>query len=96
MRVRTFLRRAVVPNILPAITCTAVLLALRSFASHSVFGVFLAAALGCITYVVTYLLTGATSGEKRRGLAFVTRPLPRRWRTELVDAGPAPHEDTAS
>jgi hypothetical protein len=93
MRIRTFARRAVVPNILPTVTCAAVLFALHGVASHSVYGLFLAAAAGCVTYVVTYFLTGATRGEKHRGFAFVTRPLPRRWRPDVVPVGPMSHDD---
>ncbi len=92
MRIRTFLRRTVVPNILPLVTCSVVLLGLRRYASHSLFTLFMVAIVGCVTYVVTYLLTGATPGEKHRGLAFVTRPLPQRWRTELVPTWSDSHE----
>jgi len=93
MRIRTFTGRAVVPNILPTVTASAVLLGLRGVASHSVYGLFLAAAAGCVTYLVTYFLTGATRGEKHRAFAFVTRPLPRRWRPDVVHVGPLSHDD---
>ena len=93
MPIRTFLGRAVVPNILPSVACSVVLLALRRYASHSIVTLFMVALVGCLTYIVIYLLTGATPGEKDRGLAFVTRPLPRSWRSGLVPAASESHEN---
>ncbi len=79
-----FLRRAIVPNILPASGSAAVLLALRGVANHSIPELFLAAMAGFATYLVLYFTIGATGGERERALAFVTRPLPARWRTHVT------------
>jgi O-antigen/teichoic acid export membrane protein len=87
--VSTFARRAVVPNILPALSCTAVLLGLRAVAGQSLPWLVLEAALGCVTYLVVYFTTAATPGERQRGLAFITRPLPSRWRTHGVVVAPS-------
>ena len=92
--VPTFLWRAVIPNVFPALTCTAVLLGLRTIAIQSIAWLVFEAAAGCTTYLVTYFATGASPGERQRGLAFITRPLPARWRLGSV-AGPpvATHDD---
>ena len=82
LRVSTFARRAVVPNILPASACAAVLLGLRAVAGQSLPWLVLEGAAGCVTYLVVYFTTGATLGERQRGLAFLTRPLPTRWRPQ--------------
>jgi len=79
----TFARRSLVPNILPAAGCAAVLLALKHVIGHSLALLILAALAGCITYLVLYFTTGATLGERQRALAFITRPLPARWRTHF-------------
>jgi hypothetical protein len=86
LRVSTFLWRAVVPNILPALGCAAVLLGLRSVVGQSLPWLVLQGALGAATYLVLYFTTGATPGERQRGLAFITRPLPTRWRPHTVVA----------
>jgi len=92
--VSTFLWRAVVPNILPALACTAVLLGLRRIAIRSIAWLVFEAAAGCTTYLVTYFATGASPGERQRGLAFITRPLPARWRVPSVTGSPvATHDD---
>ena len=93
--VSTFLRRAVVPNILPALACAAVLLGLRAVAGQSLPWLVLEGILGSATYLVVYFAIGATPGERQRGLAFITRPLPLRWRPPTVVAAPImTHDDT--
>ncbi len=81
--VSRFARRAFAPNILPASSCAVVLLALRGVADHSIPLLFVAAVAGCATYLVVYFTIGATHGERQRALAFVTRPLPSRWRSHV-------------
>ena len=41
---------------------------------------FCEAGVGCVTYLVLFFMTGASPEERQRGLAFITRPLPARWR----------------
>jgi O-antigen/teichoic acid export membrane protein len=95
LRVSTFLWRAVVPNILPALGCAAVLLGLRSVVGQSLPWLMLQGALGAATYLVLYFTTGATPGERQRGLAFITRPLPTRWRPHtVVAASLMTHDET--
>jgi hypothetical protein len=84
MRVSTFLRQTVVPNILPAVGCTAVLLGLGRVPVHSVIWLFCEAGAACVTYLVLFFMTGASPEERQRGLAFITRPLPARWRQHPV------------
>jgi O-antigen/teichoic acid export membrane protein len=69
--VRTVLRRAVVPHILPSIVCTGVLVALLKVAEASVVGLFVAAAAGCISYLAVYFVTGATPGDRQRVLGYL-------------------------
>jgi O-antigen/teichoic acid export membrane protein len=88
----TFLRRAVVPSILPALACGGVLLAFRPVA-HSVPMLVAAALVSIGVYLGLYLATGATSGERRRAAAFVTRPLPSRWRQPAVPLSTVMAED---
>ncbi len=88
LRVSTVILRSVVPNVIPAVGCTAVLLGLRLVPSQSVIWLFCEAGLGCVTYLVLFFATGASPEERHRGLAFVTRPLPARWR-------PQPHVASA-
>jgi O-antigen/teichoic acid export membrane protein len=68
--VRTLVRRAVVPHILPSIVSIAVLLALFTTAEASVVGLFVAAAAGCISYLAVYYVTGATPGDRERVLGY--------------------------
>lgn len=82
LRVSTVVRRAFVPNIVPAVGCTAVLLGLRLVPLGSVPWLFFEAAAGCVTYLLLFFATAATPGERQRGLAFVARPLPARWRPQ--------------
>jgi hypothetical protein len=80
MRVSTMLTRAILPNVVPAVGCTAAMLLLRLVPLVSLPWLFVVAIAGCGTYVALYLVTGATPSERGRALAFVTRPLPSRWR----------------
>jgi O-antigen/teichoic acid export membrane protein len=90
--VSSFARRALAPNIIPALGCAAVLLALRGVAAHSIPQLFLSAVAGSATYLVLYFTIGATPGERERALAFVTRPLPARWRTHVEPPTVTDHE----
>ncbi len=80
VRVSTFLWQAVVPNILPGVGCVAALLGLGRVPLHSVIWLFCEAGVGCVTYLALFFMTGASPEERSRGLAFITRPLPARWR----------------
>ena len=82
--VTRFLRRAVVPNILPAAASAGVLLALRPVAHNSAPLLVVATLAGFATYLSIYFALGATPGERLRAMAFVTRPLPARWRRPAV------------
>jgi O-antigen/teichoic acid export membrane protein len=93
--VSTVVRRAFVPNIVPAVGCTAVLLGLRLVPLGSVPWLLFEAAAGCITYLLLFFATAATPGERQRGLAFVTRPLPARWRPQTRVSSPAVVADDA-
>jgi O-antigen/teichoic acid export membrane protein len=94
LSVPVFLRRAVAPNIMPALACAGVLLLLRQVPIGSVAWLVFEAAAGCITYLVVYFATGSSPGERQRGLAFITRPLPARWRPHTVTASTvATHDD---
>ena len=68
--VRTLVRKAVVPHILPSIVSIGVLLALFTTAEASVVGLFVAAAAGCISYLAVYYVTGATPGDRERVLGY--------------------------
>ena len=83
LRVSTFVRRALVPNILPAVGCAAVLLGLRLVPVQSVAWLFFEAAAGCVAYLLLFFTTAATPDERKRGLSFITRPLPARWRPNI-------------
>jgi O-antigen/teichoic acid export membrane protein len=82
LRVSTVLRQSVIPNVIPAVGCTAVLLALGRVPVRSVPWLFCEAGAACVTYLVLFFMTGASPEERQRGLAFVTRPLPGRWRPQ--------------
>jgi len=96
LRVSTLARRALAPNIIPAVGCTAVLLGLRLVSVRSVPWLVFEAAAGCATYLALFFATAATPGERRRGLAFITRPLPARWRPDISLSPPAAIVDDAS
>jgi O-antigen/teichoic acid export membrane protein len=84
--VRRFIRAAMVPNVLPAVACAAVLLVMRPVAGNSIPLLVAATVAGCAAYLLVYFATGATGDERHRARAFVTRPLPQRWRFTV--AGP--------
>ena len=99
LSVRSLLRGALVPNILPALACAAVLLALRRVSGDSIPLLVVTTLAGCATYLLVYLSTGAAPGERQRALAFVTRPLPARWRHgddtaphQIADNPPSPND----
>ena len=71
IKVRTLLWRSVVPHLLPTAASAAVLVSLVKVAEHSVVGLFLDAALGCLTYLGVYFATGATPGDRQRLLGYV-------------------------
>ena len=83
MRVSTLFTRAILPNVVPAVGCTAAMLLLRLVPLTSLPWLFVVALAGCGAYIGLYLVTGATPSERGRALAFVTRPLPPRWRHTL-------------
>jgi O-antigen/teichoic acid export membrane protein len=89
LRLSTFFGRALVPNIVPALGCAGVLLGLRAVPLGSVPWLLFEAAAGCGVYLVLFFATAATPDERSRGLAFITRPLPARWRRDM--RLPAPH-----
>jgi O-antigen/teichoic acid export membrane protein len=95
LRVSTVVRRAFVPNIVPAVGCTVVLLGLRLVPLGSVPWLFFEAAAGCAAYLLLFFATAATPGERQRGLAFVARPLPARWRPQSPVSPPAVVADDA-
>jgi O-antigen/teichoic acid export membrane protein len=80
--VRTLLRRAVVPHVLPAAACAAMLGALLKVAEGSIAGLVVAAFAGSVTYLAVYLWTGATPGDRERlkGYAQSVRALGARLR----------------
>jgi O-antigen/teichoic acid export membrane protein len=95
LRVSTLVRRAMVPNIVPALGCAAALLGLRLVPLESVAWLLFEAAVGAATYLVLFFAAAATPGERTRGLAFITRPLPARWRPALHDPAPVAVVDEA-
>lgn len=72
MRLSTLVRGAVVPHVLPAGACAAVLVVGRVPAQRSLTGLILVAAAGTLTYIGLYLATGATPGERQRARGFVS------------------------
>jgi O-antigen/teichoic acid export membrane protein len=90
-----FWRRAVWPNVIPALGCAGVLVALRAAGADSLAWLVFDALAGCAVYLALYFTTGATPSERRRGLAFITRPLPDRWRSHLLTTAPASAHDEA-
>jgi O-antigen/teichoic acid export membrane protein len=79
VRISSILRGAVVPHIIPASACAAVLLIGRSFTGYSFPGAVLIGVLASVTYIGLYLAIGATPGERAR-VADVTRKLGLRRR----------------
>jgi len=71
IKVRTLLWRSVVPHLLPMAASAAVLVALLKVAEHSVVGLFVDAALGCVAYLAVYFATGATPGDRQRLMGYV-------------------------
>jgi O-antigen/teichoic acid export membrane protein len=73
IRMSTLVRRAIVPHIIPASACAAVLLIGRTFTGYSFFGAVLLGLAGIITYLGLYLALGATPGERHRASAGLKR-----------------------
>ncbi len=71
VKIAGLLRGAVVPHILPAAACAAVLLVGRSLTGYSFPGAILNGLAGTVTYVGLYLAAGATPGERQRASAMV-------------------------
>jgi O-antigen/teichoic acid export membrane protein len=67
------LRGAIVPHIIPATACAAVLLVGRSLTGYSFPGAIANGLVGIVTYVGLYLATGATPGERQRASSMVTK-----------------------
>jgi O-antigen/teichoic acid export membrane protein len=91
----TFVQRALLPNVVPAIGCTASLFVLRLVPLQSLAWVVLEAILACMVYLVLFFLTATSPAERRRTMAFVTRPLPARWRSAVEVSSPAATVDEA-
>lgn len=69
----TLVRGAILPHVLPASACAAVLLLGRSLTGDSFFGAVLVGLAGIVTYGGLYLAVGATPGERQRVNAFYRR-----------------------
>jgi O-antigen/teichoic acid export membrane protein len=72
--VRTLVRKAVMPHVLPSLACAGVLLAMLKVAEGSIAGLVGTAAGGCLVYLGVYYGTGATPGDRAR-LAGTVRSL---------------------
>jgi O-antigen/teichoic acid export membrane protein len=66
VRVSAVVRGAIVPHLLPASACAAVLLVGRTFTGYSFVGAMGLGILGVATYLSVYMATGATPGERQR------------------------------
>jgi O-antigen/teichoic acid export membrane protein len=66
VRFSSLVRGAIVPHIIPASACAAVLLVGRSFTGYSFVGAVLNGIAGTVTYIGLYLAIGATPGERER------------------------------
>jgi O-antigen/teichoic acid export membrane protein len=71
VRISSLVRGAIVPHIIPATACAAVLLAGRSLTGYSFVGAVLNGMAGIVTYLGLYLATGATPGERQRAAGMV-------------------------
>jgi O-antigen/teichoic acid export membrane protein len=71
VRIASLVRGAIVPHIIPAAACAAVLLAGRSLTGYSFLGAVLNGIAGVVTYLVLYLATGATPGDRQRAAGLV-------------------------
>jgi O-antigen/teichoic acid export membrane protein len=69
IRISTLVRRAIVPHIIPASACAAVLLVGRTFTGYSFLGAVLLGLAGIATYLGLYMALGATPGERQRASA---------------------------
>jgi O-antigen/teichoic acid export membrane protein len=66
VRISALVRGAIVPHIIPASACAAVLLIGRTFTGYSFPGAVLIGVLATATYIGLYLAVGATPGERAR------------------------------
>ena len=71
VRMGTLVRGAIVPHIIPASACAAVLLVGRSLTGYSFPGAIVDGILGIVTYLGLYLAVGATPGERARAAGLV-------------------------
>jgi O-antigen/teichoic acid export membrane protein len=78
LRISTLLRRALVPHLLPAAACTAVLLAGQSLTGYSFPGAVATGILGIVAYLALYMTVGATPGERERAAGVVRNLAARR------------------
>jgi O-antigen/teichoic acid export membrane protein len=80
VRISSLVRGAIVPHIIPAGACAAVLLVGRTFTGYSFVGAVLVGLAGTVTYIGLYLAIGATPGERRRaaGVWKRFRPAPEQ------------------
>jgi len=71
VRISSIVRGAIVPHIIPAAACAAVLLAGRTLTGYSFGGAVVNGLAGTVTYIGLYLALGATPGERRRAAGVV-------------------------
>ncbi len=93
LRVTTFARRALAPNIIPALGCAGALLGLRAVGGQSLPWLVFDGMAGCLAYLGLFFATAATPGERQRSLALITRPLPARWRSAPLTEPPMVSHD---
>jgi O-antigen/teichoic acid export membrane protein len=75
VKVSRVVRGAIVPHLVPAVACAAVLLAGRTLTGYSFLGAIVDALAGIATYVGLYLAIGATPGERQRARTATRRLL---------------------
>jgi len=73
VRISEVVRGAVVPHILPAAACAAVLLAGRSLTGYSFIGAVVNGLAGVAAYLGLYLATGAPPSERERAFSIVRK-----------------------
>ncbi|MGH9019095.1 MAG: polysaccharide biosynthesis C-terminal domain-containing protein, partial [Acidimicrobiales bacterium] len=73
LRMSSLVRRAIVPHILPATACLAVLLIGRTLTGYSFVGSVVNGLAGIATYLGLYYAYGATPGERHRAAGAVAK-----------------------
>jgi hypothetical protein len=69
-----FARRGLAPNIVPALGCAGALLGRRAVAGQSLAWLVFDGVPGCVEYLGLCFATAPIPGQRRRGLALITRP----------------------